>query len=545
MPFASASASAVANVSSASNIQYIQDVIEGAVYSQFGGEYDEIIFKVNTKKQYTKIIIVVSFVDELAKTIRCATITLTIKDNKIININKSVRINDKKHKNDETIIKKINEMINQMANMMKINLTVVAIPGFNDSESNHFDIKELSIVPASISDTVKTVEKFIFDSCTSLIAMSNRMCAEINQIISPHIRRAEQHERINSVPVVSAAAEVSIVNDTNNFPAMNTRPRVNSPLLSNMELIYTSPHQPQRHNVISPIPVVNVSNNNNNNDTTQHFERKLEFLMNKAQEHARNLDETNNEIENVKRDFSKFKMYQQRRQREELERLEKEQEDELKKITEKFAERKKLLLESNSNNDGVSVTTQPVATFATIARETTPLMVQSATVHINEFVQQHIINPIQQTNSDVIIAKTVVIPVAEPIAVVSESVAVVSESVAVVSESVAVLVTSIPDVIEPVPTEITLYDEIAVIAEIVAEAEAETEEFIANTKPAVIEADENPTLWGNVEPDELPPAIETKTTTMAKANKSTTTTKPTQSNWIKCDNRQGNKRGKK
>ena len=541
MPFASAAA----NVSSASNIQYIQDVIEGAVYAQFGGEYDEIIFKVNTKNQYKKIIIVFSFVDELAKTIRCATITLTIKDNKIININKSVRINDKKHKNDESIIKKINEMINQMANMMKINLTVVAIPGFNDSESNHFDIKELSIVPESISDTVKTVEKFIFDSCTSLIAMSNRMCAEINQIISPHIRRAEQHERINSVPVVSAAAEVSIVNDTNNFPAMNTRPRVNSPLLSNMELIYTSPHQPQRHNVISPIPVVNVSNNNNNNnnDTTQHFERKLEFLMNKAQEHARNLDETNNEIENVKRDFSKFKMYQQRRQREELERLEKEQEDELKKITEKFAERKKLLLESNSNNDGVSVTTQPVATFATIVRETTPLMVQSATVHINEFVQQHIINPIQQTNSDVIIAKTVVIPVAEPIAVVSESVAVVSESVAVVSESVAVLVTSIPDVIEPVPTEITLYDEIAVIAEIVAEAEAETEEFIANTKPAVIETDEKTVLWGDSEQDELPPVIETKTTTMTSAIKSTT--KPTQSNWIKCDNRQGNKRGKK
>ena len=541
MPFAYAAA----NVSSASNIQYIQDVIEGAVYAQFGGEYDEIIFKVNTKNQYKKIIIVFSFVDELAKTIRCATITLTIKDNKIININKSVRINDKKHKNDESIIKKINEMINQMANMMKINLTVVAIPGFNDSESNHFDIKELSIVPESISDTVKTVEKFIFDSCTSLIAMSNRMCAEINQIISPHIRRAEQHERINSVPVVSAAAEVSIVNDTNNFPAMNTRPRVNSPLLSNMELIYTSPHQPQRHNVISPIPVVNVSNNNNNNnnDTTQHFERKLEFLMNKAQEHARNLDETNNEIENVKRDFSKFKMYQQRRQREELERLEKEQEDELKKITEKFAERKKLLLESNSNNDGVSVTTQPVATFATIARETTPLMVQSATVHINEFVQQHIINPIQQTNSDVIIAKTVVIPVAEPIAVVSESVAVVSESVAVVSESVAVLVTSIPDVIEPVPTEITLYDEIAIIAEIVAEAEAETEEFIANTKPAVIETDEKTVLWGDSEQDELPPVIETKTTTMTSAIKSTT--KPTQSNWIKCDNRQGNKRGKK
>lgn len=539
MPFASA------NVSSASNIQYIQDVIEGAVYAQFGGEYDEIIFKVNTKNQYKKCIIVFSFVGELAQTIRCATITLTIKDNKIININKSVRINDKKHKNDETIIKKINEMINQMANMMKINLTVVAIPGFNDSESNHFDIKELSIVPESISDTVKTVEKFIFDSCTSLIAMSNRMCAEINQIISPHIRRAEQHERINSVPVVSAAAEVSIVNDTNNFPAMNTRPRVNSPLLSNMELIYTSPHQPQRHNVISPIPVVNVSNNNNNNnnDTTQHFERKLEFLMNKAQEHARNLDETNNEIENVKRDFSKFKMYQQRRQREELERLEKEQEDELKKITEKFAERKKLLLESNSNNDGVSVTTQPVATFATIVRETTPLMVQSATVHINEFVQQHIINPIQQTNSDVIIAKTVVIPVAEPIAVVSESVAVVSESVAVVSESVAVLVTSIPDVIEPVPTEITLYDEIAVIAEIVAEAEAETEEFIANTKPAVIETDEKTVLWGDSEQDELPPVIETKTTTMTSAIKSTT--KPTQSNWIKCDNRQGNKRGKK
>jgi len=538
MPFASAAA----NVSSASNMPYIQDVIEGAVYAQFGNKYDEIIFKVNTKNQYKKIIIVFQSDGELAQTIRCATITLTIKDNKIININKSVRINDKKHKNDETIIKKINEMINQMANMMKINLTVVAIPDFNDSESNHFDIKELSIVPESISDTVKTVEKFIFDSCTSLIAMSNRMCAEINQIISPHIRRAEHSERINFVPVVSAsdAAEVSIVNNTNNFPAMNTRPRVNSPLLSNMELIYTSTSspQPQRHNVISP--VVNVSNNNNDNDTTQHFERKLEFLMNKAQEHARNLDETNNEIEKVKSDFSKFKIYQQRRQREELELLEKEQEVELKKITAKFAERKKqLLLESKSNNDGVSVTTQPVATFATIARETTPLMVQSATVHINEFVQQHqhiINNPIQQTNSDVIIAETVDIPVAEPIAV-------VSESVAVVSESVAVLVTSIPDVIEPVPTEITLYDEIAVIAEIVAEAEAETEEFIANTKPAVIEAVEKTVLWGDSEQDELPPVIETKTTTMTSAIKSIT--KPTQSNWIKCDNRQGNKRGKK
>ena len=56
MPFASAAA----NVSSASNIQYIQDVIEGAVYAQFGGEYDEIIFKVNTKNQYKKIIIVFS-----------------------------------------------------------------------------------------------------------------------------------------------------------------------------------------------------------------------------------------------------------------------------------------------------------------------------------------------------------------------------------------------------------------------------------------------------------------------------------------------------
>ena len=60
---------------------------------------------------------------------------------------------------------------------------------------------------------------------------------------------------------------------------------------------------------------------------------------------------------------------------------------------------------------------------------------------------------------------------------------------------------------------------------------------------AVIETDEKTVLWGDSEQDELPPVIETKTTTMTSAIKSTT--KPTQSNWIKCDNRQGNKRGKK